>query len=160
MTQAWGDPFWRTIEEPDEPVLLLRGVLATHPAAYERFWSRAGRETRADRAVELMQRFASFAFSAIVHVLAVVLLAELIVIAVPIVEETILTAQLYRPSPKADVPSPGPVSKPDEQKFERAAEAPKIAEEPQPPAIAAAPTIGSGSNEAAKPVAVGVLESV
>jgi hypothetical protein len=156
----WDDPFWRTIEEPEEPVRVLKGLLATQPAAYERFWSRTGRETRADRALELLQRFASFAFSAIVHVLAVVLLAELVVIAAPIVEETILSAQLYRPSPKPDVPSPEPVSKPEEQKFERAAEAPRTAEEPQPPVIAPAPVVGSGSNEAAKPVAVGVLESV
>jgi hypothetical protein len=152
---------WRSIAEPDEPVVLLRGLRATAPASYERYYARRGR-SRAEDAVDLLHTFSAFAFSAVMHLLVLILLVEFVYIAAPIVQETILTAQLFRPAGTPDVPSPEPVAKKGEEpKLEKPAEAPKTANEPVPEKTPAVPVIGKGaSSEESRLFPVGVIENV
>jgi hypothetical protein len=156
------DPFWRSIEEPEDVVVVIRGLPATRPAAYDRWERRQRRETRTDRLVETLRRFAAFAFSALMHVLTVILVAELVYIAIPVVEATLVSAGIRKPVAKPDLPSPEPDARKEESpKTERPAEAPRVADEPAPPKTIAAPVVGSGASEpSARPVPVGVLESV
>ncbi len=160
--QDWGDPFWRSIAEPDEPVVVLRGLRATLPSAYDRYYARHPRPTRADRWLGGLQRFASLAFSAVMHVLVVVLLAEVLYISVPVIEDIIVTAQLHRPGSKADVPSPEPAAKKEEEsREERPAEAPLTAEQPAPLEKITSFVAGAGGADAsARPVPQGVIENV
>ncbi len=157
-----GDSFWRSIAEAEESVVLLRGILATHPLAYDRYYARRPRPTSSDRLVEVLQRFAAFAFSAVMHVLILVLLAEVLYISVPIIEDIVVTAQLHRPRPVADLASREPLAEKEAgAKAERPAEAAAVSEAPRPAETITAPVLGSGTpEEDSRPVAVGVLENV
>lgn len=153
--------FWRSIDESEEPIL-LRGILATRPASYDRVEARRPGRTFAERTGEFLGRFSAFAFSAILHVLVLVLLAEFIYIAIPMIEETLLTASLHRPRPKPEMASPDPGAKEEreEAKVERPAEAPKTADSPAPLKAPPATVIGSGTRDVpARPEPLGVLES-
>ncbi len=158
-----GEPFWRSIAEPEPEVLVLRGILATRPAAYQRYEARHPSPGFADRCAELLHRFSALAFSGLLHLLVLILLTELVYIAIPVLQETILTAQLQRPSAVADAPSPDPgalESKP-EQAFDRVAEAPRVDEQPKPAQVPPSMVVGAGTNEVpGRPVAAGVLENV
>ncbi len=152
---------WRSIVEPEERVTVLRGLPALSPASYERYYGRHAR-SRSEAAADWLHAVSSFAFSCVVHLLVLILLVEFVYIAVPIVEDTVLTAQLYRPSATPDVPSPEPVAKAGEEpKRETPAEAPKTAEEPVPEKAPVLPVIGKGaSSEESRLFPVGVIESV
>ncbi|HLF92144.1 MAG TPA: hypothetical protein VJB14_01685, partial [Planctomycetota bacterium] len=153
---------WRSIDEEGEPVRVLRGILATRPASFERVEARRPPRSFAERMDDLLKRFSAFAFSAVLHVLVLVLLAEFVYIAIPMIEETLLSVSLHRPSPKPEMaaPDPGEKERREEAKFERAAEAPKTAEAPAPAQAPPARVIGSGTTDvAARPEPVGVIES-
>src|SRR5688572_24644765 len=94
---------WRSIEEPAEDVVVLRGRAATTPASFERFYARARVPDAAERRAEWLHRTSSFAFSGVLHVLALTLLVECVYLAAPILEETILTASLRKPGPAPEV---------------------------------------------------------
>jgi hypothetical protein len=153
---------WRSIHEEDDAVVVLRGILATHPVSYARYYGRRPLPTRAERMGELLRAFAAFAFSTVVHLLVLILLAEVLYISAPLIEDIVLTAQLHRPRAVADVSAKEPLAEREAgAKPERAAEAPAVAEKPRPAEAATAPVLGSGRVEIdSRPVAVGVLESL
>jgi hypothetical protein len=151
---------WRSIEEPAEDVVLLRGRIADLPASFERYYARAGRPSARERRADALHRTASFAFSSVLHLLALILLVEFIYISTPLVEEAVLTARLHRPGPAPEVArtEPTPQPEPLPQRVERAAEAPVAAETPRPEAPA--PVIGAGARQGEpKILPVGVLEN-
>lgn len=156
-----GPPAWRSIEEQGEAVHVLRGLLAFRPAVYDRYYARLGRPGLAERCVEILRNVSALAFSAVMHCLVFVLLAEFVYISLPAIEETLVTVQLYRSSPVAEAPSPPSTAKAEEQKFERAAEAPRTADEPKPQRVPDGGVIGSGASEIdARPQPIGVLENI
>ncbi len=153
---------WRSIDENEEQVRVLRGILATRPVSFDRVEALRPARTFPERMYDLLHRFSAFAFSAVLHVLVLVLLAEFVYIAIPVIEETLLSVSLHRPSPKPEMaaPDPGEKERREEAKFERAVEAPKTAEAPAPAQAPPARVIGSGTTDAAaRPEPVGVIES-
>jgi hypothetical protein len=157
------DGAWKAIEEPGEDVVLLRGRTAAGPACFERYYAKARRPEPAEVRAEWLHRTSSFAFSGILHVLALTLLVEFVYLASPILEETILTASLRRPGPAAEVAKTEPKALPDPspQEERKAAEAPVAAETPRPEASKPAAVIGAGALQGeAKVMPVGVLETV
>jgi hypothetical protein len=150
------------MDESPEPVRVLRGVLAVRPATYDRIEARRPKSTRVERLDDALRRFSVFAFSAIMHLLALLLLAEFVYLAVPVIEETFISAQLQRPHPTPDPPAPdaGELPMKDQVKAERAAEAPKVAERPAPPRPVPAAVVGGGAPDIpSRPEPVGVLET-
>ena len=99
---AGGSQAWRSIEEPGEVVHVLRGIPALQPAAYGQYYARMGRPSAADRCAEVLRSVSAFAFSAVMHCLVLVLLAEFMVISMPVIEETLVSVQLFRPAPVPD----------------------------------------------------------
>ncbi|HEX7896667.1 MAG TPA: HEAT repeat domain-containing protein [Planctomycetota bacterium] len=157
------DGVWRSIEEPGEDVVVLRGRAATAPASFERYYARVGVPDRAERRAEWLHRTSSFAFSSVLHLLALTLLVEFVYLATPLLEETILTASFYKrgPAPEVAKTEPTPQPEPSPQKEQIAAEAPRAAETPRPEASTPAPVIGAGALQGeAKVMPVGVLEAV
>lgn len=157
MSQAW-----RSIEEPVEDRVVLRGRIAETPACVERYYARAGVPSPAERREELLYRVSSFAFSSLLHLLLLLLLVEFIYVAVPLAEEAILTASIHRPGPVAEIArtEPLPSPEPSPQKRERPAEAPVAAETPRPEAARPAPVIGAGALQGEPAILpVGVLEN-
>lgn len=157
------DEVWRSIDEPGEDVVVLRGRVATAPASFERFYARQRLPSPEERRADLLYRMSSFAFSSILHALALTLLVEFVYLAAPILEETILTASFHKPGPAPEVAKtePKPQAEPAPQAESKAAEAPLAAETPRPEASTPAAVIGAGALQGeAKIAPVGVLEAV
>jgi hypothetical protein len=156
-------PAWRSIEEPGEPVIVLRGLFASQPAAFEAFLRRHPRTTFPERCEGILRSSASFLFSAFMHVIILVLLAEMIYFALPVVEDVLVSVRVSRPSKEAEVAAALPEErrKEEDRKEERASEATALADQPARPSSPPAAVIGAGSLEvAAQPVISGVIENL
>lgn len=168
---------WRSIEEPDDPVIVLRGLPATMPASYERFY-RGRRSLTLGSLAILLQRLISWSIALSAHLLLAAAFLSLYLEATK-EEDSLITAGLYRGNageegkkletpefepakeekkdpepPKPEPPKPEPVPEPPKPAApEKAPEKENPAPSPVPDATPKPATIGAGASASGRPSA-------
>jgi hypothetical protein len=160
---------WRSIEEPDEPVVVLRGIPATTPASYERFYRRR-RVASLGLLAFLLERTISWSVAITAHLL---LAAAFLGIYVHVSREDdgLVFASLFRGNAgeegkKLETPAFEPAKEEAKEPQPPKPEPPKpepAPETPKPPAVEKAPEkdtpapnpVAAAADASPKPASVG-----